>query len=241
VLENGLVSPVNEGTPQGGPLSPLLSNIVLDDLDKELERRGHRYVRYADDSNIYVRSERAGQRVMESISRFITKKLKLRVNKAKSAVAPVGTRAFLGVTVMGGAEPRRRIAPPALARFKARVRKLARRTRGVGVEQMVVQVSRYLIGWRGYFAYCETPTVLERLDSWIRRRLCCVIWKQWKRGRRRFGELRKRGVGIHLAACSAGSAHGPWRLSHSRALTVALPNAYFDTLGLPRLVNRRIA
>jgi RNA-directed DNA polymerase len=109
------------------------------------------------------------------------------------------------------------------------------------MEQMVEQVARYLVGWWGYFAYCETPTVLERLDSWIRRRLRCVIWKQWKRGRRRFAELRKRGVGIHLAACSAGSAHGPWRLSHSRALTVALPNAYFDALGLPRLVHRKMA
>jgi RNA-directed DNA polymerase len=241
VMENGLVSSVDEGTPQGGPLSPLLSNIVLDDLDKELERRGHRYVRYADDSNIYVRSERAGQRVMESTSRFITKKLKLLVNKAKSAVARVEARKFLGFSVTGGKEPRRRIAPQALTRFRERVRKLTRRTRGVGMEQMVEQVSRYLVGWRGYFAYCETPTVLERLDSWIRRRLRCVIWKQWKRGRRRFAELRKRGVGIHLAACSAGSAHGPWRLSHSRALTVALPNAYFDALGLPRLVHRKMA
>jgi len=235
VLENGLVSPMQEGTPQGGPLSPLLSNLVLDELDKELERRGHHYVRYADDSNIYVRSERAGQRVMEGLSRFITKKLKLRVNKAKSAVAPVGKRTFLGFSVTGGKEPRRRIAPQALARYKARVRKLTRRTRGVGMEQMVEQVARYLVGWRGYFAYCETPTVLERLDSWIRRRLRCVVWKHWKRGRRRFAELRQRGVGIYLAACSAGSAHGPWRLSHSRALTVALPNAYFDTLGLPRM------
>ena len=241
VLENGLVSPMQEGTPQGGPLSPLLSNLVLDELDKELERRGHHYVRYADDSNMYVRSERAGQRVMEGLSRFITKKLKLRVNKAKSAVAPVGKRTFLGFSVTGGKEPRRRIAPQALARFKARVRKLTRRTRGVGMEQMVEQVARYLVGWRGYFAYCETPTVLERLDSWIRRRLRCVVWKHWKRGRRRFAELRQRGVGTYLAACSAGSAHGPWRLSHSRALTVALPNAYFDTLGLPRLGNRKIA
>jgi RNA-directed DNA polymerase len=241
VLENGLVRPVDEGTPQGGPLSPLLSNLVLDDLDKELERRGHRYVRYADDSNIYVRSERAGQRVMESISRFITKKLKLRINKAKSAVARVEARTFLGFSVTGGQKPRRRIAPQALVRFKARVRKLTRRTRGVGLEQMVQQVSRYLIGWRGYFAYCETPTVLERLDSWIRRRVRCVVWKQWKTGRRRFAELRKRGVGLHLAACSAGSAHGPWRLSHSRALTVALPNAYFEALGLPKLVHRKKA
>ena len=134
VMENGLVSPMQERTPQGGPLSPLLSNLVLDDLDKKLKRRGHHYVRYADDSNIYVRSERAGQRVMVNISRFITNKLKLRINKAKSAVAPAGTRTFLGFSFMGGVEPRRCIAPQALARFKARVRKLTRCTRGVGME-----------------------------------------------------------------------------------------------------------
>src|SRR3989304_4374398 len=241
VMENGLVSPTDEGTPQGGPLSPLLSNIVLDDLDKELERPGHRFVRYADDANIYVKSERAGQRVMESISSFITKKLKLRVNGEKSAVAKVGKRSFLGFGFLNPKAPRRRIAPKALKRFRERVRGLTRRTRGVSIGRMVKELSTYLIGWRGYFAYCETPSVLGNLDSWVRRRLRCVVWKQWKRGHTRFAELRKRDVNRNLAAKAAGSAHGPWNLSRSPALSFALPNAYFDSLGLPTLAARRIA
>jgi RNA-directed DNA polymerase len=241
VMENGLVSPTDEGTPQGGPLSPLLSNIVLDDLDKELERRGHRFVRYADDCNIYVGSERAGQRVMESISSFLVKKLKLRVNGEKSAVAKVGKRSFLGFGFLNRKGPKRRIAPKALKRFRERVRGLTRRTRGVSIGRMVKQLGTYLIGWRGYFAYCETPSVLGDLDSWVRRRLRCVVWKQWKRGRTRFAELRKRDVNRNLAAKTAGSAHGPWNLSRSPALSFALPNAYFDSLGLPTLAARRIA
>jgi len=241
VMENGLVSPTDEGTPQGGPLSPLLSNIVLDDLDKAQERRGHRFVRYADDCNIYVGSERAGQRVKESISSFITKKLKLKVNGEKSAVAKVGERGFLGFSFLNRKEPKRRIAPKAIRRFKERVRGLTRRTRGIGIGRMVEQLGNYLIGWRGYFAYCETPSVLLRLDSWIRRRLRCVVWKQWKRGRTRFAELRKRKVSKDLAAKTAGSAHGPWNLSRSPALSVALPNVCFASLGLPTLAARRIA
>ena len=241
VMENGLVSPTDEGTPQGGPLSPLLSNIVLDDLDKELERRGHRFVRYADDCNIYVGSERAGQRVMESISSFLVKKLKLRVNGEKSAVAKVGKCSFLGFGFLNRKGPKRRIAPKALKRFRERVRGLTRRTRGVSIGRMVKQLGTYLIGWRGYFAYCETPSVLGDLDSWVRRRLRCVVWKQWKRGRTRFAELRKRDVNRNLAAKTAGSAHGPWNLSRSPALSFALPNAYFDSLGLPTLAARRIA
>ena len=241
VMENGLVSPTDEGTPQGGPLSPLLSNIVLDDLDKELERRGHRFVRYADDCNIYVGSERAGQRVMESISSFLVKKLKLRVNGEKSAVAKVGKRSFLGFGFLNRKGPKRRIAPKALKRFRERVRGLTRRTRGVSIGRMVKQLGTYLIGWRGYFAYCETPSVLGDLDSWVRRRLRCVVWKQWKRGRTRFAELRKRDVNRNLAAKTAGSAHGPWNLSRSPALSFALRNTYFDSLGLPTLAARRIA
>jgi RNA-directed DNA polymerase len=236
VMEGGLVSPVDEGTPQGGPLSPLLSNIVLDELDRELERRGHRFVRYADDSNIYVRSQRAGERVMKSVSAFITKKLKLKVNEQKSAVSQPSKRKFLGFSFTWHREPKRRIAPKAIARFKQRVRELTRRTRGVRVETMVAQLSRYLTGWRGYFRFCQTPTVLRKLEEWIRRRLRSVIWKQWKQARVRFAELTKRGVGKDLAAQTAGSAHGPWRLSNSPALTIALPNAYFVSLGLTPLV-----
>jgi len=239
VMEGGLVSPVDEGTPQGGPLSPLLSNIVLDEFDRELEGRGLRFVRYADDSNIYVRSRRAGERVMESITRFITMKLKLKVNEQKSAVARPWERKFLGFSFTFGQEPKRRIAPKAVLRFKKKIRELTRRTRGVSTEQMAKELTRYLRGWLGYFGRCQTPTVLEKLDKWVRHRLRSVIWKQWKWGSVRFAELRKRGVGKDLAAQTAGSAHGPWRLANSPALSKALPNAYFDSLGIPRLTVSR--
>jgi len=238
VMEDGLVSPVDEGTPQGGPLSPLLSNLVLDELDLELERRGHHFVRYADDCNIYVDSERAGQRVMESVTHFITHRLKLKVNQAKSAVARPGQRKFLGFSFTGEREPRRRIAPKAIARFKERIREQTRRTRGISLPQMVKELVTYLRGWLGYFGDCQTPSVLQRLESWLRRRLRSVVWKQWKRGRTRFKELRKRGVSKDLAAQTAGSAHGPWRIANSPALALALPNAYFDSLGLLPMVVR---
>lgn len=178
VMEDGLVSPVDEGTPQGGPLSPLLSNIVLDEFDRELERRGLRFARYADDSNIYVRSRRAGERVMESITRFITAKLKLKVNEQKSAVARPWERKFLGFSFTTNREPKRRIAPKAVLRFKERVRELTRRTRGVSIDRMAEDLSRYLRGWLGYFGKCQTPSVLEGLEEWTRRRLRSAIWKQ---------------------------------------------------------------
>lgn len=239
VMENGLVSPTDEGTPQGGPLSPLLSNLVLDALDRELERRGHRFVRYADDCNIYVRSRRAGQRVMQSVTDFIIRKLKLKVNREKSAVARPWERKILGFSFTGHREPKRRIAPTAARRLTERVRDLTRRTRGVSLEEMVEQLGTYLRGWQGYFGFCQTPSVLQHLDEWIRRRLRSVAWKQWRRGRTRFAELRRRGVGKGLAARTAGSVHGPWRLSNSPALAIALPNAYFARLGLPSLAAGR--
>ena len=238
VMENGLVSPTDEGTPQGGPLSPLLSNLVLNELDRELEKRGHRFVRYADDCNIYVQSKRAGQRVMESIKHFVTKKLKLKVNAAKSAVARPWERKFLGFTFTANRQPKRRIAPKALTRFTQKVRALTRRTRGISVQTMVEQLATYLRGWRGYFDFCQTPSVLANLNSWIHRRLRCVQWKQWKRGRRRFAELRRLGVGKDLAAQTAGSPHGPWRISRSPALSYAMPDAFWERLGLPRLTTR---
>jgi len=238
VMEDGLVSPLDEGTPQGGPLSPLLSNLVLDELDRELEQRGHHFVRYADDCNIYVNSERAGQRVMESITRFITHRLKLKVNQAKSAVARPGQRKFLGFSFTSEREPRRRIAPKAIARFEKKIRELTRRTRGISLAQMVKQVTTYLRGWLGYFGDCQTPSVLQNLEAWLRRRLRSVVWKQWKRGRKRFRELRKRGVSRNLAAQTAGSPHGPWRIADSPALHIALSNAYFAGLGLPSMVVR---
>jgi len=239
VMENGLVSPVDEGTPQGGPLSPLLSNIVLDEFDHELERRKLRFARYADDSNIYVRSRRAGERVMKSVVRFIATKLKLKVNEQKRAVAEPWERKFLGFSFTSGKTPKRRIAPKAVLRFKERVRKLTRRTRGVSVERMAEELARYLQGWIGYYGHCETPRVLQRLEEWTRRRLRSAIWKQWKRGTTRFAELQKRGVGKDLAAKAAGSAHGPWQLANSPALAIALPSAYLASLGIPPLTPRR--
>jgi RNA-directed DNA polymerase len=241
VMEGGLVSPTEEGTPQGGPLSPLLSNLMLDVLDKELEKRGHRFVRYADDCNIYVRSQKAGERVLAGIEKFLAKRLKLKVNKAKSTVAKPSVRKFLGFSFTGGKEPRRRIAPQALVRFKAKIRELTRRTRGRSLAQVIKELSIYLIGWRGYFGFCQTPSVLRALDEWIRRRLRAIAWKQWKRGRTRFAELRRRGVGRDLAAQTAGSPHGPWRLACSYALSIALPTSFFGSLGLASIAAQRTA
>lgn len=235
VMEGGLMSPTDIGTPQGGPLSPLLSNIYLDDLDRELEKRGHRFVRYADDCNIYVASERAGKRVMESLTRFLEKKLKLKVSAAKSAVTRPFRASFLGFSFTWGSNPRRRIAPKATDRLKKRVRELTRRTRGISLEQMIAELNRYLRGWRGYFGFCQTPSVLRDLDSWIRRRLRSFIWKQLKRGRRRYAELKARNVTGSLVAQTAGSQHGSWRVSRSPALSYAYPNAYFSALGLVSL------
>jgi len=232
VLADGLVGPTDEGTPQGGPLSPLLSNLMLDVLDRELEGRGHRFVRYADDCNIYVRSRRAGERVMASVERFLARRLKLKVNRTKSAVARPSARKFLGFSFTNREQPRRRIAPQALARFKSRVRELTQRTRSASLGRIAEDLSRYLIGWRGYFGFCQTPSVLQRLDEWIRRRLRAIAWKQWRRGPRRFAELRRRGVGKDLAAQTAGGTHGPWRISNSPALTIALPLAFFASLAL---------
>jgi len=235
VMENGLIGATDEGTPQGGPLSPLLSNLMLDDLDRELERRGLRFVRYADDCNVYVRSERAGQRVMAGLKAFLVGRLKLKVNEAKSAVARPHTRKFLGFSFLDRGQVKRRIAPKALARFKVRIRELTQRSHGISVDQMIGALNRYLTGWRGYFGFCETPSVLQRLDEWVRRRIRCFFWKQWRRGRTRFRELVARGVDRNLAAQTAGSPHNAWRLSNSPALQRALTNRFLRSLGLPSL------
>jgi RNA-directed DNA polymerase len=235
VMENGLVGPSVEGTPQGGPLSPLLSNLVLDELDRELERRGHRFVRYADDCNLYVRSERAGQRVMESVTQFITKKLKLKVNEAKSAVARPQERKFLGFSFTAGPEVKRVIAPKALDRFKRRVREITRRTKGVSMKATMDELAPYMRGWRGYFGFCETPEVLIRLTRWVRLRLRAAMWRQWKTPRRRRAALLELGVRERLANNTAGSGLGPWYLARAKALSVGLSNAYFKSLGLPSL------
>ncbi len=237
VMENGLVHPSVEGTPQGGPLSPLLSNLVLDELDRELERRGHRFVRYADDSNIYVRSERAGQRVMKSVTRFIMQKLKLKVNAAKSAVARPQDRKFLGFSFTAGPEIKRTIAPKALDRFKGRVREITRRAKGVSIGTTIEELAPYLRGWRSYFSYCETPWVLVALTRWVRLRLRAAMWRQWKTPRRRRAALLELGVRPRLASNTAGSGRGPWYLARTTALCVGLTNAYFKSLGLPTLID----
>jgi RNA-directed DNA polymerase len=235
VMENGMVSPSVEGTPQGGPLSPLLSNLVLDELDRELERRGHRFVRYADDCNIYVRSEKAGQRVMDSVKRFITKRLKLKVNEAKSAVARPQARKFLGFTFSGGPVIRRTIAPKAIERFKERIREITTYGKGASLDQMMARLAPYMRGWRGYFGFCETPDVLIKLTYWIRRRLRAALWRQWKTQRRRRAMLLQLGVRGALADSTAASSRGPWPLSSTRALCIGLSNAYLRDRGLPSL------
>lgn len=236
ILANGLITVPEAGTPQGSPLSPCLSNVVLDELDKELEMRGHRFCRYADDSNISVRSKRAGERVRASISRFITQCLKLQVNTQKSAVDCPQNRSFLGLSFTGGKSPhRRKVAPKALSRFKARVKALTKRNQGRSLEHVITTLNQYLQGWVGYFGFCQTPSVFRDVDNWIRHRLRCLQWKQWKVYRRRKAEWIKRGVNPLLASITAWSGKGPWFMSHTPGVRMALDNRFFDQMGLIRL------
>jgi RNA-directed DNA polymerase len=232
VMENGVVSATDEGTPQGGPLSPLLSNLVLDELDKELERRNHLFVRYADDCNIYVKSQRAGERVMENLSKFITGKLKLKINQEKSAVARPWKRKILGFS-FNARSKKRTVALKSIERLKAKIRKVTSRTGGKSLGQVVAVLSRYLIGWREYFSFAHHRTVFREIDSWIKRKLRCMLYKQW--GSRRYRELRARGVSVRVAWVTYKAPHGPWRLSHCPALQTALPNSFFRDIGLPSL------
>jgi len=232
VLADGLVKATTEGTPQGGPLSPLLSNLVLDELDRELERRGHRFVRYADDCNIYVRSERAGQRVMASLEHFITRKLQLKVNVAKSAVARPWERSFLGFTFTRSG--RRQVAPGAVRRIKTTVRALTGRMRGRSLREVIRSLAPKMRGWRWYYGYAET-TVLRDLEGWVSRRLRCMLWKHWQRGRRRYRELRRRGVARTRAASTIRCIQGPWRASRTVAMSQALSRHHLQALGLPPL------
>ena len=236
VSQKGVVEPTREGTPQGAPLSPLLANLLLDDFDKELERRGHLFVRYADDANIYVRSQQAGERVMASVTRYLERRLRLKVNRTKSAVGRPWERKFLGFTFTRTRDVRRKVSKKALLAFKSKVRILTRRTRGHTISTIVKELRTYVRGWRGYYGFAEVTSPLRDLDKWIRRRLRCYLWKQW--GRSGYRKLRARGVSRDLAWNTAKSAHGPWRLSHSPALTIALPARYFRALGLPCLVER---
>jgi RNA-directed DNA polymerase len=230
----GSVEPTAEGTPQGGPLSPLLANLLLDEFDKELEKRGHRFARYADDANIYVRSRQAGERVMASVTRFLERKLRLKVNEAKSAVDRPWNRKFLGFTFTARRPNRRQVSEKALKAFKAKVREITSRTRGRTIRQIVQELRQLMLGWKAFFGFAEVRSPLRDLDKWIRRRLRSYHWKQW--GRKRYRQLRKRGVSRQLAWNTVKSAHGPWRLSQSPALAIALPQRYFAALGLPRLI-----
>jgi RNA-directed DNA polymerase len=235
IMANGIVAERHEGTPQGGPLSPLLANVLLDEVDKELEKRGHAFVRYADDCNVYVRSRRAGERVMKTLRRLYAK-LRLRINESKSAVTRPWDRKFLGYSfwVAAGCEVKRRVANKALVSMKQRVRTITARNRGRSIPTIIAELRGYLVGWREYFRLADTPRIFRELDEWIGHRLRAIQLKQWKRGRTIYRELRARGLSEDAAAKVAGNARRWWRNS-SLAINIALPASHFDALGLPRL------
>jgi len=238
VMVNGVVMDTEEGMPQGGPLSPLLSNILLDDLDKELEKRGHKFVRYADDCNIYVKTQRAGERVMESVKAFLEKKLKLKVNLKKSKVDRATRVKFLGFSFYKRkGEVLIRVAARSLERFREKLRRLTKRTRSGKLEEVIEQINRYTMGWVGYFQQANTPSVYERLDQWIRRRLRQMIWKRWKRGRTRYRELVRLGVPAGRAGLGA-VGKSPWHMSKSPVVNEALSNAFLRSSGLKSIKAR---
>jgi RNA-directed DNA polymerase len=238
-LWNGVVVERYEGTPQGGPVSPLLANVLLDEVDQELVRRGHRFVRYADDCSVYVRSRRAGERVMEALVGLYAT-LRLRINPAKSAVARAWERQFLGFRfwVAPGRVIKRRVAPKALKALQDRVRQLTRRSGGRSIGQVVAELRSYLVGWRAYFRLADTPGVFASVQKWLYRRLRAVHLKHWKRGRTVYRELRARGVSEPVAGMAARFARNWWRVAGHSALHLALPTEYFDRLGVPRLAAR---
>lgn len=235
VMSDGVVQERHEGAPQGGPLSPLLANVLLDEVDKELERRGHCFVRYADDANVYVRSRRAGERVMALLRRQYGR-LRLKVNEAKSAVASVFGRKFLGYSlwVAAGGAVKRKVAVKPLATFRQRVRELTRRG-GRSLTQVVEKLRPYLLGWKGYFRLAQTPGVMRELDKWVRHRLRAIQLKHWKRGPTMYRELRALGATHDVARQVAANSRRWWRNSGSKLLNSVLPIAWFDRLGLPRL------
>lgn len=238
IMAHGVVMDRHEGTPQGGPLSPLLANVLLDEVDKELEKRGHAFARYADDANVYVRSKRAGERVKESLRRLFAK-LRLRINESKSAVARPWDRQFLGYSfwVAKGREVKRRVAGKSLAAMKSRVRDITKRSGGRSISSVVAELRGYLVGWKNYFRLADTPSIFGQLDEWIRHRLRAIHLKQWKRGTTIFRELVKRGMrpdGPTGARRVAANGRRWWRNS-GKAINIAFPIRYFDGLGLPRL------
>lgn len=242
LMDGGVVSPRREGTPQGGPLSPLLSNILLTDLDRELERRGHAFVRYADDCNVYVQTKRSGERVMRGLSCYLEKQLQLKINREKSAVDRPWRRKFLGYSLTAHQQARLRIAPESVKRLKEKLRKRWREGRGRSLSAVVGVLTPVLRGWFNYYRLAEVRNVFEQLDGWIRRRLRCLIWRRWKRPRTRFRWLRRRGLGEARARASAGNGHGPWWNAGASHMNAAFPKAYFDCLGLVSLLDsqRRI-
>jgi len=238
IMEGGLVSQPVQGTPQGGPLSPLLSNIILDDLDKELDRRGHCYCRYADDCNVYVGSKRSGDRVMESISRFLERRLRLQVNRKKSAVDRPWKRVFLGFSLTWHKVPRIRVAPVSVLRFKSNLKRILRCGTGHNLQKFVEAIASILRGWINYFRLSEVKGIFEELDSWIRRRVRCIIWRQWKRSHTRGKNLMKRGLSEEQSWRSATNGRGPWWNSGATHMNLAFPKRYFDRLGLVSLLDR---
>jgi RNA-directed DNA polymerase len=237
MMEGGLVSPRTEGTPQGGPLSPLLSNILLDEWDRELERRGHHFVRYADDCNVYVRSKAAGERVLASLERWLTQRLRLRVNREKSGVARPWSRKFLGYSVTWDRAARLRVAPAAVKRLKTKLRGLLSRGRGRRLADVVADLNLATRGWVVYFRMAEAKTSFEDLDKWLRRKLRCIVWRQWKRPRTRIRELRRRGLDLARARASALNGHGPWWNAGASHMHAAVPTAVLRQLGLLSLLD----
>jgi RNA-directed DNA polymerase len=233
VMENGVVSASDEGTPQGGPLSPLLSNILLDDLDKELEKRGHAFARYADDCNIYVKSKRAGDRILESITQFLKQKLKLMVNPKKSAVARPWDRKFLGYSMTTNLRPRLKVAKASVDRLRLKLKEVLQRGRGRNLEKMIVgELNPILRGWGNYFILAEVKITFEELDGWVRRKLRQILWKQWKRPKTRTKNLVKRGISEARAWKSSVNGRGPWWNSGASHMNEAYPKKYFENIRL---------
>ncbi len=237
MMEDGVVSPRAEGTPQGGPLSPLLSNILLDEWDRELERRGHQFVRYADDCNVYVRSKAAGERVLASLERWLAQRLRLRVNREKSGVARPWTRKFLGYSVTWDRAARLRVSPAAVQRLKTKLRGMLRQGRGRRLASVVADLNLATRGWVVYFRLAEVKTSFEDLDKWLRRKLRCVVWRQWKRPRTRLHELRRRGLDETRARASAFNGRGPWWNAGASHMHAAVPTAVLRQLGLLSLLD----
>jgi len=227
-----------EGTPQGGPLSPLLSNILLDDFDKELEKRGHAFCRYADDCNLYVRSKRAGERVMTSITRFLHERLKLRVHPEKSAVDRPWNRKFLGYSMTSNRQPRLKAAPRSVERLKSKLRALFRQGRGRNIPEFIRELAPVLRGWVNYFCLAEVKGIMEELDGWIRRKLRGLFWRQWKRSYAQANNLMKRGLDEARSWQSATNGHGPWWNAGASHMNEAFPKKFFDSLGLVSLLDQ---